>query len=73
MPDRESPEYKAHMKVIDHCIRRRQPRRPAEVVEHIRIDDPAWADEVLSRMKAAGYDPRPRPAREKDRPIQPHP
>jgi hypothetical protein len=59
-----------HMRVIDRCIKRRRSRRPADVVDHIRIPDAAWADAVMQRMKAAGYDPAPKPA---DEPRSPKP
>ena len=60
MTEDETPEHKAHMRVIDRCIKRRQSRRPADVVDRISVPGVAWADAVIGRMKAAGYDPRPK-------------
>ncbi len=57
-------DQQAHRRVIDRCMKRRQSRRPADVVDRIRVIDPAWADAVQARMEAAGYDPRPRHAGE---------
>jgi hypothetical protein len=59
MPD-ESPEHKAHMKIIDRGIKRRRSRRPAHVVDRIRVTDTAMADALRERMQAAGLDTRPR-------------
>jgi hypothetical protein len=53
-------EDKARMRVIDRCIKRRRSRRPADVVDRISVPGIAWADAVIGRMKAAGYDPRPK-------------
>jgi hypothetical protein len=53
-------EDEARMRVIDRCIRRRRSRRPADVVDRISVPAAAWADAVIERMKAAGYDPRPK-------------
>ena len=68
MPD-DSPEHKAHMKIIERCMKRRHSRRPANVVDRIRADDPAFAAALLERMQKAGFDrsarPRPPPT-EKD-------
>jgi len=54
MPDDESPEHKAHMKIIDRAIKRRRSRRPARVVDLIRVIDTARANALLERMRAAG-------------------
>jgi hypothetical protein len=63
MPDEESPEHKAHMKIIDRAIKRRRSGRPADVVDRIRVIDVAKADALRDRMRAAGV--LGRPARER--------
>jgi len=59
VPD-DSPEHKAHMKIIDRCIKRRHSRHPANVVDRIRVTDLAMADALRERMQAAGLDTKPR-------------
>lgn len=68
MPDDETPEHKAHMKIIDRAIRRRRGRRPAHVVDRIRVDDLAKADALRERIQAAGLTgmPRERPLTDDD-------
>jgi hypothetical protein len=54
------------MKIIDRAIRRRRSRRPAHVVDRIRVNSPAEADALRERLTAAGLsmtptdNPRPR-------------
>ena len=60
-----SDSEQAHLKVIGRCIKRRQKLRPADVVDHIRVDNPAWADAIQTRMKAAGYGSQPQQAEAK--------
>jgi hypothetical protein len=60
MPDEGTPEHKAHMKIIDRAIKRRLSRRPANVVDHIRVRDVVKADALLGRMGAAGLTGNPR-------------
>ena len=52
--DEESPEHKAHMKIIDRAIKRRHRLRPANEVDRIRVTDLAAADALHERIRAAG-------------------
>ena len=48
-----------HRKVIDRVVKRRGSRRPADVVDRIRVADHAEAEALLARMKAEGYSKTP--------------
>lgn len=47
-----------HRKVIDRVMKRRSSRRPADVVDRIRVADHAEAEALLARMRAEGQSRR---------------